>query len=301
MKESPQLIYNRLVADERLKSGDAYERLAAIAFRILLEKTTIHDLRLTGQSGARHQIDVVVGHGTQTRRVLVECKELGRRVHLPQVRNFFGAVSDIKPDEAFLLSTIGFSTGAIQFAERNGIRLAIFRPPDGNADWQDLVRRVVVDLRMSVLVGEPRLEFEAVPESPDDINAESVVSRTDETLLVGPDGQETPISHLIDSAYGKCKPGEEGEYVHFEAYDPPRKLVIDNVSKAQVRSAKCTVQVGVATERIETGEGIGGVVAELVLRTLDGEVHRMFTNRQICEWRIEDHLVAPKSDGPGNR
>lgn len=48
MSEQIELIYSRLVAQEKLKSGTPYERLAAIVFSLLTEKTTVHDMKLRG-------------------------------------------------------------------------------------------------------------------------------------------------------------------------------------------------------------------------------------------------------------
>lgn len=41
MPDRVELIYNRLVAQEKLKSGAPYERLAAIVFHLLTEQTTV--------------------------------------------------------------------------------------------------------------------------------------------------------------------------------------------------------------------------------------------------------------------
>ena len=104
------LIYDRLVADEKLKDGTKYEKLGAIVFRILTETTTLHDLRLTGTVGVPHQIDIVVG--ADRRRILIEAKDYERKASLPVVRDFSAVVEDLKPDEAFVVSTVGFSSNA---------------------------------------------------------------------------------------------------------------------------------------------------------------------------------------------
>lgn len=70
MSEAIDLVYDRLVADERLKAGTKYERLAAIAFRHVTGRETVHDLRLRGGTGVAHQIDAVVGD--ERKRILIE-------------------------------------------------------------------------------------------------------------------------------------------------------------------------------------------------------------------------------------
>src|SRR4051794_28281883 len=123
MSSDIDLIYDELVADEKLKGGTKYERLAAIVFRQLTGEATVHDLRLRGASGVRHQIDAVIGDAG--RRILIETKDYDKVVDLPVVRNFFGVVEDIKPDEAFIVTTEGFSANATRYALAKGIRLAI--------------------------------------------------------------------------------------------------------------------------------------------------------------------------------
>src|SRR5829696_3745499 len=110
MTQRTDLIYNRLVADEKLKAGTKYERLAAIAFRILTGRITLHDLRLRGEVGVAHQIDAVVGE--ERKRVLIEAKDYDKNVDLAVVRNFSAVVDDLQPDEAFVVTTVGFSENA---------------------------------------------------------------------------------------------------------------------------------------------------------------------------------------------
>jgi len=37
------------------------------------------------------------------------------------------------------------------------------------------------------------------------------------------------------------------------------------------------------------------LVAELALRTIDGSIRRMFTNRQLEAWAFDDHNVIPRA------
>lgn len=126
MTEGVDLVYERLVADEKLKSGTKYERLAAIVFRLLTEQLTVHDLRLKGDTGVPHQIDAVIG--PEHKRVLIEAKDYERTVDLPIAVHFWGVVEDLKPDEAFIVTTRGFSGNATKYAKAKGIRLAVLRP-----------------------------------------------------------------------------------------------------------------------------------------------------------------------------
>jgi len=65
--------YNTLLTQ---KSGTRYERLAAFVFKTL-EKSdvVIHDLKLIGDTGVKHQIDVIIEKNCKKRRTLIECKD----------------------------------------------------------------------------------------------------------------------------------------------------------------------------------------------------------------------------------
>ena len=96
MTDEIDLIYNRNVADEKLKHGTSYERLAAIVFKILdTDSEVTHDVRLRGVGkSASHQIDVLVRAGGEAERSLViECRHKGEApITLGAVRDFNGAV-----------------------------------------------------------------------------------------------------------------------------------------------------------------------------------------------------------------
>ncbi len=161
MSERIDLAYERLVAEEKLKRGSKYERLAAIVFKQLMADTTVHDLRLRGATGARHQIDVIVGDDRQ--RVLIEAKDYAKKVGLPLVRNFWAAVEDLGADEAFIVTTVGFTKPAVTYAAGKAVQLAVLRPPS-NEDWEGFVRRVVLTLRITGQTSLPSISWD-IPEN----------------------------------------------------------------------------------------------------------------------------------------
>jgi predicted helicase len=124
-----EIVYDQNVAAEKLKSGTKYERLTAIVYKILeANNVVIHDLRLKGDGKtASHQIDVTVQKGSTKKKVLVECKNYDSKIGIGIVRDFFGAVNQIKPDEAYVVTTVGFTKGAVDFASDEGIKLHILR------------------------------------------------------------------------------------------------------------------------------------------------------------------------------
>jgi hypothetical protein len=137
MGEQIEHIYNRLVAEEKLKAGTKYERLAALVFQILDRASfVIHDVELRGPGKeAEHQIDVTASDRSgRRRRVIVEARDRKKPVGLGQVRDFYGVVHQLKPDRAWIVSVTGFTADAEKYARDERIGLAVLRPTEDGED-----------------------------------------------------------------------------------------------------------------------------------------------------------------------
>jgi hypothetical protein len=292
-----ELIYNRLVAAEKLKNGTKYERLAAIAFRQITGRAVLHDLRLRGASGAPHQIDAVVGDGRK--RVLVEAKDYDKKVDLPIVRNFWAEVEDLKPDEAFVVTTVGYSYNAVKYASAKGIRLALLRPPHED-DWDGLVRRKVLEFEVTAQAGPPAVTWHVHPDDHDKVDEE--ISRrlveTAELMLVDVNDHATPFEPMLDeqlkAEYAKVPLGGAAKLGRANQLTEPTWLHAPGISPLLVDG--WTWEADVVTTSFEhvIGDGVGGLSAELVLRSLDGSLHTMVTNRQILSWTFDGNAVVPR-------
>lgn len=65
---------------------------------------------------------------------------------------------------------------------------------------------------------------------------------------------------------------------------------------------KFTQEWGHATEEVVVSDGVPGLTAELVLRSLDGSIHRMFSDSELQQWTLDDDgrvipRAAEASDG----
>ncbi len=141
------------------KSGTRYERLAAVVFKCLDESgTVIHDLKLVGDSSVPHQIDVTIERDGRQKRTLLECKDFdlsGEKVGLDIVRNFYGVVNDLQPDEAYIVTCNGFTKDAQTYAEHYKIELFILRELQ-ETDWARRIRKIIINL-ISVFPSEPQI------------------------------------------------------------------------------------------------------------------------------------------------
>jgi hypothetical protein len=292
------LIYDRLIAEEKLKDGTKYERLAAIAFSLLTGRVTVHDLRLLGASGVRHQIDAVIG--PERKRVLIETKDYDRKIGLPVIRNFWSAVEDISPDESFVVTTVGFTSPAVIYANAKGIRLALLRPPE-EEDWEGIYRKVVIDITATGQAGLANITWHLHPDDHDKIVGGNSGTRTVETRqlrLADSDGTEREFFPIfvaqLDEDYGKVPLGGDATIGRVNSFDEPTWLIAPGRPPLRVEAWKWEVRVASDTTQVVVGEGVGGLVAELALRTVDGSIRRMFSNRQLEAWTFDGHAVVPR-------
>lgn len=95
------------------------------------DAVVIHDVEVVGTiTGVPHQIDVQIEKDGLLRRILIECKDYdvrGEPVGLGVVRDFFGVVSDVRPDESWIVTCNDFTAPARKYAKGMGIKLATLR------------------------------------------------------------------------------------------------------------------------------------------------------------------------------
>lgn len=119
------------------KSGTSFELLTKAIYEEILstdgyETVTVeHDVKIPGRSGQLHQIDIywefkIAG---VTHRVAVECKEYSNTVSIGKVRDFYGALEDIGNIHGIFVTTQGYQSGAITYAEHKNISLKIVSEP----------------------------------------------------------------------------------------------------------------------------------------------------------------------------
>jgi hypothetical protein len=299
MSKSVELAYGRLVADEKLKTGTAYERLAALVFYLLNGKTTVHDLRLRGASGVLHQVDVTVGDKAERKRVLIECKDYDKPVGLGLVRSFFGVVEDLRPDEAFVVTTDRFTAPARRYAEAKGITLAVLRPPR-DEDWDGLVKQINLRLEMTAPVDVASVELRAGVEdvsAPLPVEAPKRPVGVDAIELLDAAGARRPFENDLMRALGSVPLGFEGEWHTEFHFDEPTWVALGEQAPVRLLGFATRQRWAVVADERAIGHGVAGLMAELVLRTLDGSIHRMFTNRELQNWTFDaDGRVIPADE-----
>lgn len=296
-------IYNKIIADEKLKNGSKFERLAAVVYKILDESdSVIHDLTLRGDGKrAQHQIDVTVKKNGSSKRILIECKEYDKVVGIGIIRDFFGAVTQIKPDDAFVVTTVGFTKGAVDFARDEGIKLAILREAK-DSDWEGLIRTIVINIGF-IMMDTPKISWIAFDEA-----------------------ERERVQKLLKDNWGETKSlSTQHEFFYDESFNMISNF--QNVFKPILNSAP-RIPNQITKGRYEFGnkryvkmldhfvaiKGFeyefksysnemqsivddGGKVASLLFRILDSDDKYLIFENEIENWTFDDNgEVIPKQD-----
>lgn len=267
-------------------------------FRDITGETTLHDLRLRGESGVPHQIDAVVGEAH--RRILIETKDYDTVVDLPIVRNFWGAVEDIAPDEAFIVTTQGFSANAEKYALAKGIRLAILRPPR-DEDWEGFIRRIELEITATGQAGPPNVTWEIHPDDHNKVaDGQAVRGLTETSSLrlsdeVGRTRHFLPLlEEQLHEEYAKVPLGDSTTIGRVNQLEEPTWLHLPGVEPVRVNAWKWEVRVASSTTTHIIDDSVAGLAAQLVLRTLDGSIRRMFRRNEIERWTFDGSRVVPR-------
>lgn len=134
---------------------EKYEQLTAAIYEALgKEKGVTIDCygaqcKVTGTSGAQHQIDVLVKHsnGLQEFRTAIECKHWAKKVDKGVIATLAACVEDAGIDKGVVDSRLGFTKQAIQLAQHMNIELVELREPI-EADWEERIKEVHFELNM---------------------------------------------------------------------------------------------------------------------------------------------------------
>ncbi|EKO3479766.1 restriction endonuclease [Vibrio fluvialis] len=160
-------------------NGKQFELLVKAIYEEILVQDSVesidvkHDVTLKGRSGQEHQIDVYWAFklAGETIQVAIECKDYKNPVSVGRIRDFSAALDDIGNIKGIFVTTKGYQTGAIKFADFQKIALKVVQEPteselnpEGYISRIDLNGRLlcVSDVKMS-----PKFDIKWVLENTD--------------------------------------------------------------------------------------------------------------------------------------
>ena len=132
-----------------------YEKLARNIYEDILVLDGVnnidvkHNAKIKGKSGVEHQIDVFweYKYAGVSHKVLIECKHYSEPVSLLHVRNLHGLITDIPNSTGLLVTTIGYQSGVVEYANFYGMGLKIIRKPQGK-DWDGCIQIVNIEMQL---------------------------------------------------------------------------------------------------------------------------------------------------------
>src|SRR5581483_7099748 len=190
------------------KAGTRYERLVAAVMKSLQRNSVvIHDIKLIGNSKVKHQIDVSIQSAQKRRRILIECKDFdvsGAKIGLDITRSFSAVKNDIQPDEAIIVTCVGFTRDAQRFAKHNGIKLAVLRAAAPN-DIAGLIQKIVLNLTIvsktepavSPIVEDDAARIKLMRDMADE-GVGATVEKTSPLYLNLPTGRRTLMDYALE-------------------------------------------------------------------------------------------------------
>lgn len=115
-----------------------YEKLAQEIYQELINANDLntidiqHNIKLTGKSGQKRQIDVYWEYKEASidRKFVIECKNYNRKITLDKVDAFYSAISDLDDVKGIMVTKTGYQSGAKKVAESYGITLIELRYPN---------------------------------------------------------------------------------------------------------------------------------------------------------------------------
>ncbi len=319
MTDGIELIYDRAIADEKLKDGTKYERLTAILFKILQESAYVaHDVRLRGD-GKRtsHQIDVQIAIGLEQdrRRILVECKdhEPGTKADLSELRDFNGALVTLQPARGIFITTTSYTAPARSYAQDENITLVELRPFT-EQDWEGRLRGIHVKAE-GYYRGTPSTEWTSTgrtASSPAGIPSISGGTWLDSTAYYDEAGvAQGTLASLLGGwqrEYLATAVPMDGTSEISGTYTLPEPVWLPvNGVLAEVTGFSWKAPIGHVTKEIKIQSE---QIADLILRSVqlpDGlhlsdaisaelarNPERIFFRDQIASWIVgEDHVIRP--------
>lgn len=308
VRDPVDLLYGELVADDKLKHGTKYERLAALVFKELNQVDAVrHDVRLRGDGRrTQHQIDVRLTSADGTHlRAIVECRHLfgaagNKKLGLGPIRDFASVQRDLVADEAWIVTTAGFTRPAEIYADEEGIRLATLKAlPAAQLKRIDFRGRVGApsDLRITTWLAVDDAERERV--KPLLAAQGQIADRIDtpETRFLADEfGPGERIFDVMDPIYQRLQKGlAEGINTGTELFDRPRRIALGAVP-VTVRGFDWEIELSYG--RFDFSINLAERIARLMLESLDGRVRRRFSARDLGRWRLTSDREVVKQLAP---
>jgi restriction endonuclease len=214
-------LHDRLFGYVPAKKGTAYERIGAVVLALFGSEDVIHDLdeQPAGRQ-ATHQLDITArdprGH---VKRLLVECKDWNETVGQGTVNMLVGVRNQIGADAAVVLSTEGFTNGALNVAINEDIALVRLAAYDPTKHGTDFAKRIVISAKP--LAPPERSDFDVEVADPHGRTEVTIQLTGDDHLLLADGSPAERIQGIVER---HISPAQEGQFRR-RAELPPGRFI----------------------------------------------------------------------------
>lgn len=297
MSGNLDFVYDDLIANEKMKNGSKFERLAAVVFKsINYNDVVIHDLRLIGAGKKTpHQIDVTVQspESTNDKRILIECKDLEDKVGLGIVRDFNSVVKHINPDEAIIVTTIGFTKGARTFAEDENIKLYVLREFE-DIDLENRINEIVINLQFlnitkpSITFKFDELEIQRKPKT------QKLEVNTDEILFYDKESKVIENAFEVMQPFLNSLPRDVDKPTEgFYNFPDERYMIVDdNLRRVKGFYYKFSTYITEQTVIVDQGNKIGA----LVIQAINDDLDKVIFKQDIEKYTFDQNGKVQRGD-----
>jgi hypothetical protein len=274
------------------KLGAAYERLTAVVLAALGWVDVVQDtVEHSPGKRASHQLDVTARHPDGTvRRLIVECKDWKTTVGKNALDALVGRRSQLGADAAAVLTTRGFTEGAVGVASDECVSLLVLRR--FNPASPDLFARTVTLVTEFFYPVRSNWSVDFLPGLALPPNVKLRISSPDRLLHLNGDLAET----VEDILKAHASPMTEGVFQQQADFPDGRLIPTANGSPIAITALRWTETMHKSSiTHVSEGQG----EPELVLEQIDdnGEVTdgRIVVDRELNAWNIDaDGNVVPR-------
>lgn len=275
------------------KPGTAYERLAAVMLAELGWESVEHQtvLRPEGKR-AEQRLDVTATHPDgSVRRLLVECKDWNKQVGKGTMDALAGIRGQVGFDAAMVVTTHGFTSGAVDVAVDENIAMVILRR-HGPDDHGRFVRRAEAKLDFyfpSFHSFDLELAEHGLPPG-----QKFVFKLAEDDRLQSLDGAPAETVREILEAHSGGPPHEEGDFHRHASFDGARLILALDGTAVPILGLKWVERLAKTTETVVVeGEGDPCMVVEQLDEHGEPDHARLVVDRHLNAWEItaEGHVV----------
>ncbi len=284
------------------KAGTAYERLSAVVLATRGWQDVTHDVTETpAQRLASHQLDVTCHHPTgEVERLIVECKDWNRTVGEATLNQIVGVRAQTGADAAMVITTQGFTAGAIAVGVDEDIALVRLRAFD-HSNPVPYVKTITLTI---VMVGSTHtdLKVHVMPGHSMPSDASTRVSAWTGDPLLHLDG--SPAETLMDLL------AEHGAKIDDEVGSRPRSVAFPDGRLLPVSGGDPIALGGLSwTETLHRSPHTTTTEAQgepmLVLEQLDEhgalDSGQIIVDQELYAWNIDsDGRVTPRGSLTGD-